>query len=178
MTDHFFKTREEIHVWLDEMEVEDYIINDDLTVDVGGGVDISYRNLAMIPVQFGVVNGNFNCNTNGLISLKGAPHACGDFRCSWNQLTSLDGAPRACGEFWCSGNHLTSLDGAPETCQKIVCIQGNPDLHDISAAPDGCSVSCNQDTVAKNQATRQLAALDGGNANDVDGFRRKSGRIL
>ena len=66
------KTKEQIKQWLDEMGVINYVINKDLTVDVKGDVNLSYKNLKELPVQFGKVKGNFFCSNNQLKSLKGA----------------------------------------------------------------------------------------------------------
>lgn len=60
------KTKAEIQAWLDKMGVENYIINNDLTVDVNGSVDLDRKGLIEIPVQFGIVTGNFYCNENDL----------------------------------------------------------------------------------------------------------------
>ena len=37
-----YSTREEVESWLIEMEIENYVIKEDLTVDVNGSVDISF----------------------------------------------------------------------------------------------------------------------------------------
>jgi hypothetical protein len=69
-------------------------------------------------VRFGKVGGYFNCSSNKLTSLAGAPQKVGhNFECSWNNLTSLEGAPQEVGgDFLCGGweNELTSLKGAPQ----------------------------------------------------------------
>ena len=67
-----FKTKKQIKQWLDEMGVKDYTINKNLIVDVEGDVNLSYKNLKELPVQFGKVKGNFFCSNNQLKSLKGA----------------------------------------------------------------------------------------------------------
>lgn len=65
----------------------------DGVVNVDGGVDFSSENLTSIPVQFGIVTGNFWSNNNKLISLKGFPYEVNSFDCSQNQLTTLEYAP-------------------------------------------------------------------------------------
>lgn len=111
----FFKTREETEVWLKEMGVENYTINEDLTVDVDGDVTLYKKNLASLPVTFGKVSKNFDCTYNQLTSLKGGPQSIGnDFICSENKLTSLENAPQSVGgDFYCSANQLASLVGSP-----------------------------------------------------------------
>ena len=149
-----FKTKEGIAKWLDFMEIEDYTINNDLTVDVNGYVELGEKDLAKIPIQFGKVNGYFNCYDNNLTSLEGAPKYVGrNFYCGDNnelaslegapkyvggsfwcgdipKLTSLEGAPeRVDGDFTCYNNELTSLDGAPEYVGGYFDCRNNPNLN-------------------------------------------------
>jgi len=107
--------------WLEQMGIKNYTINDDGTVDVDDDVNISNKNLTEIPIQFGIVKGNFRCDENKLTTLKGAPKYIGHtFDCSYNQLTTLQGAPRYVGGcFSCHDNKLTTLQGAPK------CIESN-----------------------------------------------------
>ena len=115
-SDQFFKTKEDIKDWLDRMGIKDYIIHDDLIVDVDGNVNISDINLKLIPVQFGKVNGNFSCSDNQLKSLEGCPKYVGEnFYCGDNQLTSLEGCPKSVGgDFDCNNNQLKDFKGCPE----------------------------------------------------------------
>ncbi len=136
MKDSFLKTPEETQAWLDEMGVTGYTIHDDLTVDVAGAVDVSKKNLTRIPVQFGVVTGDFNCTDNQLISLIGSPKKCEDFNCSDNQLTGLIGAPELCVDFDCGNNQLTSLIGAPKECFIFGC--DNNRLTNLVGSPSRC----------------------------------------
>ena len=98
------KTKE----WLDEMEIENYTINNDGTVDVDGSVWLDNKGLIEIPVQFNKVSGGFYCSYNQLTSLEGAPREVGgSFDCSYNQLTSLQGSPtRVGGGFYCGNNKV------------------------------------------------------------------------
>ncbi len=139
MTDQYFKTREETKAWVYRMNIYLYTIRKDLTVDVAGDVDISDKNLAYIPVQFGEVVGNFYCNRNKLINLKGSPRVCdGNFWCEENQLTSLKYAPEKCGGgFDCSHNQLTSLDGSPAECHSYFDCSNNQ-LTDLKGSPRKC----------------------------------------
>jgi hypothetical protein len=108
-------------------------------VDVQGSFDCSWRRLkSMYEIQFGTVTGDFNCYSNQLTDLAGAPQTVGgyffcdhnrltslvgapqqvesNFNCYSNQLTDLVGAPETVeGDFWCGNNQLTSLKGAPQT---------------------------------------------------------------
>jgi hypothetical protein len=91
----FLKTKEEIKQWLDKYKIENYIINDDLTVDVDGYVNLRYKNLTNIPIKFNVIMGYYSCAVNQLTNLQGAPKEIGGyFTCSYNQLTSLQFAPK------------------------------------------------------------------------------------
>ena len=71
----FFKTYEETKNWLDDMDIENYTINDDLTIDVDGDGDVNLNNkkLEKIPVKFKSIGGYFDCYNNKLTSLKGSP---------------------------------------------------------------------------------------------------------
>jgi hypothetical protein len=88
---------------------------DGLYVDVDGDVRLFYNNLEELPMRFGMVSGNFNCNSNRLISLVGSPRVVGgDFNCNGNGLTSLEFSPISVGgDFNCVNNELTSLVGCP-----------------------------------------------------------------
>ena len=66
------KDKSEVEEILDILEIKNYTINSDLTVDVDNNVDISSRYLRVIPVQFRNVSGFFSCSHNQLTSLKGA----------------------------------------------------------------------------------------------------------
>ena len=110
------KDKEQIKQWLDSMKIENYTINEDLTVDVDSGVKLSDNDLTNIPVQFGIVKGNFSCGTNKLTSLQGCPQSVdGDFVCNNNLLTRLQDCPQSIrGHFNCGNNKLTSLEGGPQ----------------------------------------------------------------
>ncbi len=115
---------------------------------------------------------SFHCEGNQLTNLVGGPETCRYFYCYENQLTSLLGAPKKCSIFDCSNNRLIDLAGMPMECDVLRCYT-NPLLADISGAPGGCRVDCDFDLIVKNQAARQLMALDGSL-----GPATKPGRIL
>jgi hypothetical protein len=106
----------EIVAWLNNMGVKNYIINDDLTVDVDGDANLFGKDIKPIPVKFNKVGGNFDCYGSQLTTLKGIPNEVGgSFWCSSNQLTTLKGAPNKIGgNFYCFSNPLKSLDGKPD----------------------------------------------------------------
>jgi hypothetical protein len=80
--------------------------NDDGTWSSKGNVDLSSRDLKVIPVQFKEVGRGFDLFNNQLTSLEGCPKVVGGgFRCSSNLLTSLQRCPeKVGGTFWCWGN--------------------------------------------------------------------------
>jgi hypothetical protein len=99
-----------IEKWLLEIaDIEDdYIINDDLTIDYSGGdVFLGHSELKeFFPdyIQFGeIVNGGFFCNDNQLITLRGCPrYVRFAFCCNNNNLVSLKGCPiYVGGDFYC-----------------------------------------------------------------------------
>lgn len=123
MGGHFLETKEDVKEWLDYFKIKKYTINDDLTVDVDGDVNISSEDILIIRVQFRKVSGTFCCDRNKLVSLKGSPTFVGEsFYCEHNRLTSLEGAPEHIGKiFHCDINELTTLKGCPKHFQAIYC---------------------------------------------------------
>jgi len=109
-------TKEEIEKWLNKYEVENFVINDDLTVDVNGDVSLYSKLIKQFPFKFGVIIGSFYCFNNYLESLKNSPDKVnGNFNCSYNNLTSLEHCSQIIGgDFDCSKNNLTSLEYCPE----------------------------------------------------------------
>tara|TARA_R110000851_G_scaffold142228_1_gene280647 strand:- start:55 stop:441 length:387 start_codon:yes stop_codon:yes gene_type:complete len=102
-------TNSEIREWLHAMGVYDYDICDGV-VHVVGDVNIAYRGLTSIPVQFGYVSGEFICADNVLDSLEGCPSEVGGgFYCGNNDLTSLEGCPKEVGgNFSCRWNRFAA----------------------------------------------------------------------
>jgi hypothetical protein len=111
-----FENLKDIHDICKEYRITNYTINDDLSIDVNGDVDLDLQRLAKLPLKFRNVGGHFYCFRNQLTSLEGAPQSVGgEFYCSDNRLTSLEGAPQSVGgNFYCEYNNLTSLEGSPK----------------------------------------------------------------
>jgi hypothetical protein len=111
--------KQEIVEWLTKYNITKYIINDDLTVDVDGEVDLKRKCLYRIPVQFGTVAASFTCAINYLTSLKNCPHTIGgNFYCSVNDITSFQYCPKYIGgSFFCVNNNSkpTSVVGLLES---------------------------------------------------------------
>jgi len=111
-------TRIKIKNWLDDMEINYYLINTDLIIDIIGSVYLYNKDLTEFPdfINFNKVTGKFDCSDNNLSTLRGVPRYVGeDFDCSNNQLTTLENSPQYVGgDFECSNNKITSLRGAPK----------------------------------------------------------------
>lgn len=105
----------EIKAWLNQMSIENYTIHDDLIVDVHGDVNISNHNLEMLPIQFGIVNGDFECFHNNLTTLQGMPFEIkGSFDAHQNKLIDLSFFPKKIGRsIVLYQNKIKSLEGLP-----------------------------------------------------------------
>jgi hypothetical protein len=114
---NFPSTKEGVIEVCEKYEIENYIINDDLSIDVDGAVDLYNKKLEYLPLKFNYVDGNFNCARNKLKTLEGSPKTIsGYFYCYFNELKSLEGCPQTVsGSFYCSNNKLVSLEGSPQT---------------------------------------------------------------
>jgi len=157
----FPTSKEDVEEVLELYKIENYTINDDLTVDVDGDVVLVFKNLTMMPVKFGKVGDHFYCANNQLTSLVGSPKEVGgSFECYGNELTSLKGAPREVGgSFFSANNQLTSLKGSPrEVGGDFYCY--NNQLTSLKGAPR--EVGGDFDCVGN-----QLTSLDG--IGNVDG---------
>lgn len=120
----FLTKKSEVIAWLEKVGVKNYTIDKNLVVDVNGPVHIDgCFNLQYLPVQFGYVDGDFYCVSNGLLSLKGSPHYVeGNFNCGLNNLTSLIGGPSTVqGNYLCANNQLTSLKGIAQRVDELDC---------------------------------------------------------
>lgn len=111
-----FKTAKEIKDWLLDMNIKNYIIQDDLTVDVNDNVSLYNKGLITIPVQFRHINGDFDVSNNELITLKGCPISCNNFYAHMNELESLEFCPKkVINNFYCHMNKIKSLIFCPKS---------------------------------------------------------------
>jgi len=119
---------EEIHRICEEYGIKNYTINSDGSIDVDGGVDLSWRGLTKLPMKFNHVSGFFDCHSNNLTTLEGGPKSVGGgFYCYDNKLTTLEGAPQSVGgHFVCRYNELTTLEGTPSHVGGGFYYDGNP----------------------------------------------------
>jgi hypothetical protein len=113
-----------IKKWLDEMVVTNYVINDDMTIDVNGYVHLDGKNLSSFPeyIKFNYVAGGFHCHNNQLTSLEGCPSHVGvGFYCHNNQLTSLEGCPSSvAGGFYCFNNNKQFTEAEVRKYCKVI----------------------------------------------------------
>ncbi len=110
----FPTTKKRIKEICKEYDIKHYKINQDLSIDVGGPVDLSKKNLNKLPLRFNVVGGVFDCSLNYLTSLEGSPRYAVEFRCGHNNLTTLEGGPESTKSFDCKRNMLQNLKFAPK----------------------------------------------------------------
>ena len=96
---NFPTTREEVIQVCKRYGIEDYTINDDLSIDVDGDVELYRQRLEYLPLKFNYVDGNFNCSNNKLKTLEGSPKTVGgNFDCSYNKLKGLEHFPEVSGD--------------------------------------------------------------------------------
>ncbi len=128
---------EDIRAICQKYEIENYIINEDGSIDVDGSVKLTNMYLTKLPLKFRNVTGYFACNYNLLSSLEGCPKSVGDtFYCWHNQLTSLKGCPKLVGnDFRCDYNQLTSLEGAPQSVGGYFMCESNQ-LTSLEGCPE------------------------------------------
>ena len=116
---NFPTTREEVIEVCKKYEINNYAINDDLSIDIDGNVRLQGEGLEYLPLKFNYVSGGFDCSINALVSLKGCPQKVdSDFYCYGNKLKTLEGSPQTVrGNFYCHHNKLKSLEGSPQTVE-------------------------------------------------------------
>ena len=104
-------TKEKIQNICEKYNIRNYIINNDMSIDVDGDVNLQRMGLKKIPLNINKVTGSFyadNCDFN---SLKGSPKYVGhDFMCDGNNLKTLADGPLYVGnDYYCEGNLLKEL---------------------------------------------------------------------
>lgn len=127
---------DEIEKWLESFSITNYMILDDLTVNVFGSVNLNNKlNGKKLPIKFKKVDGYFDISDNELKTLEGCPEVVTkDFNCSRNNLASLFNSPKEVGDFDCSYNDLKDLSYCPKTVKgsfdcsnnKITSLKGSP----------------------------------------------------
>ena len=129
-------TKQKIKDLCEKYDIENYTINDDMSIDVDGDVSLNNYGLFELPLTFRKVTGYFDCLNNQLTTLKGAPIEVGEhFDANNNYLTNLDYLPKKIEEdIYIANNKLTSLKGLPEvvygdvycTHNKLTNFEGSP----------------------------------------------------
>jgi hypothetical protein len=143
---NFPTTRDEVIEVCEKYEIYNYIINDDLSINVEGDVDlnididedIGLQNIKLkyLPVVFNYVKGSFYCQDNELISLEGSPRDVGIFDCSKNKLKTLEGGPvDVRGFFSCDDNNLKTLNGSPSNVSRWFSCSNN-NLKTLEGSPN------------------------------------------
>jgi hypothetical protein len=147
------KNPHEIDFWLKSMNISSFIIQEDLTVDIMGDLNLYGKQIKEIPVQFGTVEGDFLCGSNELKTLKGSPYKIGgNFSCAFNNLVSLELGPQiVLGDYYCMGNSLVSLKGAPLAVGSFNCAQNQ-----LTSLKDGPQ-EVNSDYVCSNNLLTSIA---------------------
>lgn len=127
----FIHSKKATESWLKDMKINDYFILEqkmgEFSVNVGKSVDLSQKELTAIPIQFGLVNGSFNCSCNRLQSLKGvARFVNGAFDCSYNYLDTLDGSPlEVDSKFLAQYNQIHDISHLPKMIHDILNLKNN-----------------------------------------------------
>lgn len=133
---------EKIKTWLSDytnLKDGDYEIVDGI-INAFKDVEVKLHNSTInFPsfIQFGYVDGNFDCSENDLTSLEGCPiKVKGIFNCDHNNLTSLVGSPKEVdGDYYsCAYNSLETLKGSPEKIKGDFYCHHN-DLFTLAHAP-------------------------------------------
>ena len=108
--------------------IEKFTINSDGSINVNESVYLFSYNLDKLPLNFNIINGNFDCSFNMLTSLDGFPKTInGNFDCSNNKITSLYGFPNIIGKYIdCSNNKITSLKYLNNEICTIIDLLNNP----------------------------------------------------
>lgn len=166
MTAHqFLTTKEQVFNWLNQMNIKGFIIHNDLTVDVHNYVDISNKKLKFLPVQFGIILGDFNCSQNQLKSLQGSPkEVYGYLDCHENRLTNFNFLPsKITGSILAYKNKIKSLEGLPEEVKGDLSLWQNK-IKNIKYFPKlikgSVDISFNQIKTLKNINTHIDAKFD------------------
>ena len=135
------ESNEDIHSICKKFGIKNFnkqlTVNSDGSIDVDNVVDLRSKKLTKLPLKFGKVTGNFNCDSNKLTTLEGSPIEVGrDFSCQSNGLTTLNGSPRIVGSrFDCCDNKLETLEGCPDIIDGNFDCQSNK-LTSLKGAPD------------------------------------------
>lgn len=155
---NFPRNTNEVNSVCKRFGIENYTINDDLSIDVNGSI-IIYKNLTTLPIKFNKVIGNFTCSYNNLTTLEGSPkYISGDFHCGTNYITNLKYSPKYVGgDFTCNLCDLISLEGCPNKIGgEFDC--SNNYLENLKFGPKevGGDYSCNDNDLLNLNGTPEI----------------------
>ena len=121
---------DDISRWLRKHEIKNFTILKDNSVNVHGDVRLADKlaNLLKLPLNFNVIEGDFDIGDNELTSLDGSPKkVTGSFMAHKNELTSLKGGPKEVGgSFVILHNNITSLEFSPSLVKEDFICSHNP----------------------------------------------------
>jgi hypothetical protein len=100
--------KSQIENWLNQMNIKNYKILEDFTIDVLEPISLIGMNIKEFPsfIQFNKAYNSFDIDDCGLISLRGCPKTItGYFSCQGNKLMSLKYSPLFVGDsYYCTMN--------------------------------------------------------------------------
>ena len=86
--------KDKIIKFMDEYNINNYVINDDMSVDITSDIDLSGNSIIDFPFKFNKVIGDFDCSDNNLTSLLNIPNYIGGSCYLFeNELTHIDFIP-------------------------------------------------------------------------------------
>jgi hypothetical protein len=108
------KELENIKAWCESLEITNYTINSDGSVDIQGDISIDSEtmdNQLQFPIKLNIVDGNMIIQNAGITSLINMPHTVnGNFQASNCDLISLEGCPKIIkGDFDFTNNSVSSF---------------------------------------------------------------------
>jgi len=119
-----------IEKWLKEHDINDYIINNDLTIDLDHSLSFYFEPTSNLPkyIQFNHVNGEVNLTSTGVTSLRGFPKTIkGSLYLGRNNLKSLKYCPQGeINSLMIFKNSITSLKGCPSKIYNNFNCTNNP----------------------------------------------------
>lgn len=104
-------SKQEISRWLDRNSIDNYIVNDDLSINVNGDVKLYDIKIETLPYKFNIIFGDFRILNCELTTLKNCPNIVYEsFACSYNPIHSFNDAPHHVGgNFYCSSTPIKNL---------------------------------------------------------------------
>ncbi|CAK1331712.1 Uncharacterised protein [Burkholderia pseudomallei] len=144
-----FQSKAGVMYFLDELYVKNYTINDDLTVDVEGDVklpDYGVKHMLSdnsysicpesLPIQFGIVKGDFDCGDLSTLEHGMPDYVGGNFVCDCADVVSLKGMPEHVGkDITIRRTAITNLEGLPNYIAGNLEIDWNDSLTSLNGSP-------------------------------------------